>query len=309
MNAGRSGTRGRAGPRALAHSASPHSRIGPPTRLRQVPIRVADSTSLPVPGADKAVPRPSTRGRNWAFYRIITMPPDRGPEVANSARRAGFDHGFRLINGRLVRFGTQNACDRHADCLSELLNVLRDRANLLRRGWSYCPLRTLQNNMVCGAALGFAPRNGRCRKRGQRARNAAVPGCHSRPGNACPAAGRRAPKFLQPRPQPRRQTFRYPSRSPFPMRRRWCRKPNRRPSDAAVSETDEIENFAARRRRLQARRKQARRSSRWTALILVLFAFNVALIGARSEVVRYSSADRLAVCCHRIAGQPAQPEI
>lgn len=59
------------------------------------------------------------------------------------------------------------------------------------------------------------------------------------------------------------------------------------PSDAAVSETDEIENFAARRRRLQARRKQARRSSRWTALILVLFAFNVALIGARSEVVRF----------------------
>jgi hypothetical protein len=38
---------------------------------------------------------------------------------------------------------------------------------------------------------------------------------------------------------------------------------------------------------LQARRKQARRSSRWTALILVLFAFNVALIGARSKVVRF----------------------
>jgi hypothetical protein len=35
------------------------------------------------------------------------------------------------------------------------------------------------------------------------------------------------------------------------------------------------------------RRKQARRSSRWTAIILVLFAFNVALVGARSEVVRF----------------------
>ncbi len=55
----------------------------------------------------------------------------------------------------------------------------------------------------------------------------------------------------------------------------------------AAANSDEIENFAARRRRLQARRKQARRSSRWTALILVLFAFNVALIGARSEVVRF----------------------
>jgi hypothetical protein len=38
---------------------------------------------------------------------------------------------------------------------------------------------------------------------------------------------------------------------------------------------------------LQARRKQARRSARWTTLILVLLAFNVALIGARREVVRF----------------------
>ena len=60
------------------------------------------------------------------------------------------------------------------------------------------------------------------------------------------------------------------------------------PSDAATgTEPDEIENFTARRKRLQARRKQARSSSRWTALILVLFAFNVALIGARNEVVRF----------------------
>src|SRR6476620_5283092 len=55
----------------------------------------------------------------------------------------------------------------------------------------------------------------------------------------------------------------------------------------AGSESDEIENFTARRKRLQARRRQVRRSSRWTALILVLFAFNVALIGARSEVMRF----------------------
>jgi predicted Zn finger-like uncharacterized protein len=59
------------------------------------------------------------------------------------------------------------------------------------------------------------------------------------------------------------------------------------PGIAAGSESDEIENFAVRRKRLQARRKRARRSSHWTALILVLFAFNVALIGARSEVVRF----------------------
>ncbi len=54
-----------------------------------------------------------------------------------------------------------------------------------------------------------------------------------------------------------------------------------------AAEADEVENFAVRRKRLQARRRKERRSSRWTALILVLFAFNVALIGARSEVVRF----------------------
>ena len=47
------------------------------------------------------------------------------------------------------------------------------------------------------------------------------------------------------------------------------------------------EGFVARRARMQERRKVKRRSSKWTALILVLLGFNVALIGARNEVVRY----------------------
>ena len=50
---------------------------------------------------------------------------------------------------------------------------------------------------------------------------------------------------------------------------------------------EEAESYIARRARLKARRQQSKRASRWTAVILVLFAFNVALIGARSEVVRY----------------------
>ena len=49
----------------------------------------------------------------------------------------------------------------------------------------------------------------------------------------------------------------------------------------------EAETFAARRKRLQSQRKKSRRSSRWTAIVLVLFAFNVAVIGARHEVVRF----------------------
>jgi len=64
-------------------------------------------------------------------------------------------------------------------------------------------------------------------------------------------------------------------------------EPPTAPHSAAKSEIDEADNFVARRKRLQARRVKARRSSHWTALILVLFAFNVALIGARSEVVRF----------------------
>jgi predicted Zn finger-like uncharacterized protein len=58
------------------------------------------------------------------------------------------------------------------------------------------------------------------------------------------------------------------------------------PGDAEI-DSEDIESFAARRERLHARRKQARRSSRWTAIVLVLFAVNVALVGARDEVVRY----------------------
>ena len=56
---------------------------------------------------------------------------------------------------------------------------------------------------------------------------------------------------------------------------------------SADFDAEDVESFAARRERLKTRRQHARRSSRWTALILVLFAFNVALIGARGEVVRY----------------------
>ena len=58
-------------------------------------------------------------------------------------------------------------------------------------------------------------------------------------------------------------------------------------ADAAETEAEVAATFDARRRVMQARRKKSRRSSRWTAVILVLVAFNVAVIGARNEVVRY----------------------
>jgi len=57
--------------------------------------------------------------------------------------------------------------------------------------------------------------------------------------------------------------------------------------NAADADSEDADSFTARRLRLKSRRQQARRSSRWTAVILVLFAFNVAVVGARNEVVRY----------------------
>jgi len=61
------------------------------------------------------------------------------------------------------------------------------------------------------------------------------------------------------------------------------------PEPAAQPEPDpaDSESFIARRRRLQSKRQKSRRTSRWTAVVLVLLAFNVAVIGARNEVVRY----------------------
>jgi predicted Zn finger-like uncharacterized protein len=57
------------------------------------------------------------------------------------------------------------------------------------------------------------------------------------------------------------------------------------PADA-IGGTD-VETFATRRARLRNRRQGKRRSSRWTAVILVLLACNVAIVMARTEVVRY----------------------
>jgi predicted Zn finger-like uncharacterized protein len=52
------------------------------------------------------------------------------------------------------------------------------------------------------------------------------------------------------------------------------------------ADSEDVESYAARRRRLQARRKEKRRSSRWTVIVLVLLAVNVAVIGGRDAVVR-----------------------
>lgn len=54
-----------------------------------------------------------------------------------------------------------------------------------------------------------------------------------------------------------------------------------------IAPSHDIESFAARRERMQVKRKQKRRSSKWTAIVLILLAINVAMVGARQEVVHY----------------------
>ncbi len=53
-----------------------------------------------------------------------------------------------------------------------------------------------------------------------------------------------------------------------------------------AAESDDAESYAIRRARLAAKRRQKRASSKWMALILVLFAVNAAMISARNDVVR-----------------------
>lgn len=58
-------------------------------------------------------------------------------------------------------------------------------------------------------------------------------------------------------------------------------------SGPAPQDPEDGVSFVARRERLKAKLKKEGRKSRWIIAILVLFAFNIALIAGRSEVVRY----------------------
>lgn len=64
--------------------------------------------------------------------------------------------------------------------------------------------------------------------------------------------------------------------------------PMRRPTAASTAlDVDDVEDFVARRERMKSKRTKRRRASKWTAIVLVLLGFNIALVGARNEVVRY----------------------
>ena len=182
----------------------------------------------------------------------------------------------------------------HADHLSDLRHLLHDRAGLAGRGRPHRALFALQHDLV--------------------RRRARTPPSYRPPPWRKPSPSRQA---RRPRPQrrPRRRTLtgdfgpepeapvgEVPQAETAPIAETAptivVEAPplvppaghEPLPGDAAQPPTPsaaDIESFAARRERLQARRRNRQRTSRWAALFLVLFAGNVALIGARQEVVRY----------------------
>lgn len=59
------------------------------------------------------------------------------------------------------------------------------------------------------------------------------------------------------------------------------------PSLVPDGDSDDTANYAARRARMRAKQQKNRRNTRWTALILILFAVNIAIIAGRHKIVRY----------------------
>lgn len=198
-------------------------------------------------------------------------------------------HGFRSVNGRLLRF----ASNRRPHCMQ-----------------IHCPT-CATSYMIEPASLGAAGRNVRCSRCGTTWFSA--PPAATAPEAVAEPAVAQATAEAAPAPSPAAANAGpapEPPVSDGPEAEIAAAEPapttiveapplvppaghEPLPGDAtaaaaaAAAEAADIESFAARRERLQARRRNRQRTSRWAALLLVLFAGNVALVGARQEVVRY----------------------
>jgi len=216
-----------------------------------------------------------------------------GVEVTQFAAWTGGFHGFRSINGRLVRFGQPNTIDPMLIvCPSCSTSYTIEPASLGSAGRTVRCARCkttwfADTSNAASEVTAVADNESEVQGspgvlRPDQATNRA--GGDNEPAHESAEAAHAMAADAQSDPAPADTQL----PEPVAIADAPSLVPSEPPPDAvAGSETDEIENFAARRRRLQARRKEARRSSRWTALILVLFAFNVALVGARNEVVRF----------------------
>jgi hypothetical protein len=100
--------------------------------------------------------------------------------------------------------------------------------------------------------------------------------------------------------EPHQPAARIPESAPSPVSEETAAAPESLPageappivppiSEAAVAVAPDagVESFSVRRARMHVRRKERQRSSKWTAIILLLVSFNVAVVLSRAEVVRY----------------------
>ena len=228
-------------------------------------------------------------------------------------------HGFQSINGRLLGFEAE--CDPDAMlivCPSCATSYMIDPASLGAAGRTVRCTRCKTSWFAGGpeAAPNWPPSPKPSRPKPRSSRR--TPPAPNRRRHRPAAAGDRTASEAEPAPAPpRRPRRRRSNRRPRPPQPATLAEPPAAPEAAqgaepepvtitdapplappndhevrpeaadAEPEADAAVAFDARRRALQARRKKSRRSSRWTAVVLVLVAFNVAMIGARNEVVRY----------------------
>ncbi|HET9716102.1 MAG TPA: MJ0042-type zinc finger domain-containing protein [Pseudolabrys sp.] len=220
-----------------------------------------------------------------AFYRIFTKAANRcrqkRPKNPTRKRR----HGFRSINGRLLVLGIKiQRCHLLIACPDCATSYMIDPASLGPAGRTVRCARC-RTTWFAEANPQFAPagedeRIGIIRPDRPHSAGASIEAAQSEPRSGVDEA---IPSAEADSTLPELPTTIADAPSIVPA------QDNLESAEglAAPAGADEIENFTARRKRLQAKRKKARRSSRWTALILVLFAFNIVLVGARGEIVRF----------------------
>jgi predicted Zn finger-like uncharacterized protein len=214
--------------------------------------------------------------------------------------------GFRSINGRLLRFWLSNAANAMLIvCPSCATSYMIDQASLGAAGrtvrcarckatWFATPKPAAEINTFVDGVIAEAAVAGQAAP--QRSAEASLP-----PASPPAAADDFGAEAATPIPEPVAalppiaEAPALPDAEPVaiadapslvpPIEQAPLPEPGQ-PGQAEI-DADDIESYAARRERMKARRKQSRRSSRWTAIVLVLFAVNVAVVGARDEVVRY----------------------
>jgi predicted Zn finger-like uncharacterized protein len=243
-------------------------------------------------------------------YRIITLPPvAMKPENSGFRLIFGAGHGFRSINGRLVGFGHSNFADAMLivcpSCTTSYMiepasvgpagrtvRCARCKKTWFAGGPKSAPAVTAFVDSVIAEAEAQSAGDFRNEQPSRpQAPPERKPAAEELPRDAAPMPPA-MPNIETASPPTANNSDVVPYEAPTPEPVAISDAPSLVPPIGHApmpddADAEDIDSFVARRARLKTRRQQKRRSSRWTAIILVLFAFNVALVGARNEVVRY----------------------